>query len=481
MSEDKNQLNRPNNEGPRIKTSSIVDDYVVQWNQKLGTGISGPVRPCTKRNNSKKFALKCLLDSPKARTEVNLHTMCSGHDNIVSVFDVYANDIQFPGEPHARPRLLVVLEYMQGGELFDRISKESGFTERKAAKYLRQIANAVLRCHTLNIAHRDLKPENLLIRDNTEDSLVKLTDFGFAKIDDGNLQTPHFTPYYVAPQVLEAHKYQAKQKRGIIPTSKPYTYDKSCDMWSMGVILYIMLCGYPPFYSETPTRQITSAMRKKILSGQYEFPEDDWQFISDSAKDVVKSLLHVDPSFRMNIQELLGHPWLNEAPDNKLQSPAVFMDKIGMEDIKLAHSQHLTTMRIPDNNVTLKPLTDTENPIFRKRKLRQTSIEDTKDSLEPSPQKVKADNLKVRALRDIIAYCVLPPKVDDDESVLNNLVTKAMQELEVKNGICSVLDSWKWDGRKFQKKVEKAKLAQELSLLVRSITESNSHTDEPDS
>lgn len=214
--------------------------------------------------------------------------MCSGHKNIVKVFDVYANDVQFPGEPDAKARLLMVLEFMEGGELFDRISKETRFTEKKAAKYLQQITNAVYRCHSLNVAHRDLKPENLLMNTNAEDALVKLTDFGFAKIDDGNLKTPHFTPYYVAPQVLEAHRYQSKQKKGVIPTSKPYTYDKSCDMWSLGVILYIMLCGYPPFYSETPSRQITSKMRQKILSGQYDFPEDDWQNISDLAKDVVR-------------------------------------------------------------------------------------------------------------------------------------------------------------------------------------------------
>lgn len=454
-----------------IKTNSIIDDYVVNWRQKLGTGISGPVRPCMKRSNKERFALKCLIDTPKARTEVRLHKMCSGHPNIVKVLDVYANDVQFPGEPLPKARLLMVLEFMEGGELFDRISKESRFTEKKAAKYFRQITNAVHRCHSLNVAHRDLKPENLLLKDNSEELEIRLSDFGFAKIDDGNLQTPHFTPYYVAPQVLQAHRYQSKQKQGIIQTSKPYTYDKSCDMWSLGVILYIMLCGYPPFYSETPSRQITSEMRKKILSGQYEFPEEDWQFISDSAKSVVKNLLHVDPSYRMNIDELQKHPWLNDAPDTALHSPAIFSDKDGMEDIKLAHSQHLTSMRIPDSSVTLKPLLDSHNPIIRKRKLRQSSIDESKDSETEPKEKKTTENCKVKSLRDIIAFCILPPKADDAERILNELVTKAIKQCQSQNGFNKILKNWEWDGKKFQQEVDRPRLAHELSQLVLSLTE----------
>nr|XP_022335376.1 MAP kinase-activated protein kinase 5-like [Crassostrea virginica] len=450
-----------------IKTHSITDDYIVLWKEKLGTGITGPVRPCIKKDTRERFALKCLMDGPKAHTEVKLHRLCSDHPNIVQVLDVYANDVLFPGDPHPKARLLMVMEFMEGGELFDRISKESGFTERKAAKYLRDISQAVFRCHSLNVAHRDLKPENLLLKNNSEDAEIKLTDFGFAKVDDGNLQTPHFTPYYVAPQVLEAQKYKSKQRKGVIQTSKPYTYDKSCDMWSIGVILYIMLCGYPPFYSETPSRNITSEMKRKILSGKYEFPEEDWKFISEAAKDVVRRLLHVDPSRRMDVQELMSHPWLTEAPDTVLQSPAVFSNKEGLEDIKLAHAEQLTQMRLPDKTIQLKSLNESQSVIIRKRKLRQNSCE---ESNSETKIKIRENDVKLKPLRDIIAYCVLPPK-DEKEGMLNSLILNAVNSLWCRNRLLPILQQWNWDGEKFQMKVEKMRFAQQLSELVKSVTD----------
>ncbi|XP_062589854.1 MAP kinase-activated protein kinase 5-like [Saccostrea cucullata] len=452
---------------PNIKTHSITDDYIVLWKEKLGTGITGPVRPCIKRDTRERYALKCMMDGPKAHTEVRLHKLCSDHPNIVKVLDVYANDVLFPGDPHPKARLLMVMEFMEGGELFDRISKESKFTERKAATYLRDIAEAVHRCHNLNVAHRDLKPENLLLKNNSEDAEIKLTDFGFAKVDDGNLQTPHFTPYYVAPQVLEAQKFKSKQRKGVIQTSKPYTYDKSCDMWSVGVILYIMLCGYPPFYSETPSRNITSEMKRKILSGKYEFPEEDWKFISDAAKDVVRRLLHVDPSCRMNIYELRVHPWMTEAPDTILQSPAVFSNKEGLEDIKLAHAEQLTQLRLPDITIKLKSVNESQSTIIRKRKLRQNSFEECD---KQTKLKIKENDVKLKPLRDIIAYCVLPPK-DEKDSMLNSLILNAVNSSWCHNKLLSILQRWNWDGEKFQTKVEKMKLAQHLSEFVKSVTD----------
>ena len=96
------------------------------------------------------------------------------------------------------------------------------------------------------------------------------------------------------------------------------TYDKSCDMWSLGVILYIMLCGYPPFYSETPTKQITSHMKRRIMAGRYEFHIDDWSYISENAKDLVKHLLKEERSERLTVEEVLAYPWLTKAPDTHL-------------------------------------------------------------------------------------------------------------------------------------------------------------------
>ncbi|KAL4224378.1 MAP kinase-activated protein kinase 5 [Mactra antiquata] len=453
-------------EGPKIKTHSILEDFTVNWNQKLGTGISGPVRPCKRIKNGRCYALKCLPDNPKSHTEVNIHYLCSGHPNIVKVHDVYANDLLFPGEKNPKPYLLLVLEMMEGGELFDRISKQKKFTEKKAARYFKKIAQAVQHCHSLNIAHRDLKPENILLADNSEEAELKLSDFGFAKVDDGNLQTPYFTPYYVAPQILEAHRHQSRLKRGFIPTSKPYTYDKSCDMWSLGVILYIMLCGYPPFYSETPSRQITMEMRRKILSGDYDFPEDEWSHVSDNAKQLVKNLLHVDPSYRLNIDDVMLLPWLQNAPDNELHSPAVIADKQSIEDINLAHSQQLTILRTPECKVQLKPLDESHNFILKKRKYRDSCNEVNEENMK----KTTCD-VTLRVLRDIVAYCILPPKVDDDECILSDLVKKAeiYQHNSSLDKFIQILHTWDWDGEKFNKKIDKSKLAQMISELIQNI------------
>uniref|UniRef100_A0A8C1RCI7 MAP kinase-activated protein kinase 5 n=1 Tax=Cyprinus carpio TaxID=7962 RepID=A0A8C1RCI7_CYPCA len=387
-----------------LQETSILEEYNINWTQKLGAGISGPVRVCVKKSTQERFALKILIDRPKARNEVRLHMMCASHPNIVKIMEVYANSVQFPHESSPRARLLNVMEMMEGGELFHRISQHKHFTEKMASQVTKQISLALQHCHSLNIAHRDLKPENLLFKDNSLDAPVKLCDFGFAKIDQGDLMTPQFTPYYAAPQVLEAQRRHQKEKSGVIPTSPtPYTYNKSCDLWSLGVIVYVMLCGYPPFYSKHHSRTIPKDMRKKIMTGSFDFPEEEWSQISEMAKDIVRKLLKVKPEERLNIEEVLAHPWLNctEALDNVLPSAQMMMDKAVVAGIQQAHAEQLANMRIQDLNLSLKPLNSVNNPILRKRKLLGSAsplccvpAEDT--------------NVALEKLRDVIAQCILP-------------------------------------------------------------------------
>ncbi|CAI9740778.1 kinase-activated kinase 5-like [Octopus vulgaris] len=451
----------------QVKTHSVLDDYIIYWKEKLGSGSNGPVRLCKKKATSERFAVKCLPDCLQTRTEAKIHILCSNHPHIVTVYDVYVNNIQFPGECHPKPRLLMIMELMEGGELFDRISRERCFTEKRATFYLKQITSAIKRCHSQNIAHRDLKPENLLLKDNSADALVKLTDFGFAKFDNGKLMTPHFTPYYVAPQVLEAYLFQNQIKHGIIQTSKPCMYDKSCDMWSLGVILYIMLCGYPPFYSETPSRPLSLAMRRKILTGQYDFPEQDWEFISNSAKDIVQSLLHVDPAQRMTVGQLEQTLWLNEnAPDTILQSPCIIANKTVHEDIKMVHSDYLSTMRQSANHVKLKPIEDVTNPIIQKRQLRNESESELTEKHVRTVTKNNTENIKLKALRDIIAYCILPSAVEEDEKTITNLTIRTLYLNNNNTALLDIFKLWDWDGEKFNQKVDRKLLARHLSDLL---------------
>uniref|UniRef100_A0A3Q2ZCE8 MAP kinase-activated protein kinase 5 n=1 Tax=Kryptolebias marmoratus TaxID=37003 RepID=A0A3Q2ZCE8_KRYMA len=430
-------MSEDNNPDKFIKETSILDEYNINWTQKLGAGISGPVRVCVKKSTQERLALKILIDRPKARNEVRLHMMCANHPNIVQILEVYANSVQFPHESNA---LLCTWT----------------------------ISQALAHCHSLNIAHRDLKPENLLFKDNSLDAPVKLCDFGFAKIDQGDLMTPQFTPYYVAPQVLEAQRRHQKEKSGIIPTSPtPYTYNKSCDLWSLGVIIYIMLCGYPPFYSKHHSRTIPKDMRKKIMTGSFDFPEDEWSQISEMAKDIVRKLLKVKPEERLTIEEVLVHPWLNctEALDNVLPSPQMMMDKAVVAGIQQAHAEQLANMRIQDLNVSLKPLNSVNNPILRKRKLLGSKptdgffINDPENGGEDS-------NVALEKLRDVIAQCILPQAGENEDEKLNEVMHEAWRFNRDCKLLRDGLHGLSWDGRAFSDKVDRLKLAEIVKQAI---------------
>ncbi|XP_053771204.1 MAP kinase-activated protein kinase 2 isoform X2 [Desmodus rotundus] len=250
----------------QIKKNAIIDDYKVTT-QVLGLGINGKVLQIFNKRTQEKFALKMLQDCPKARREVELHWRASQCPHIVRIVDVYEN--LYAG----RKCLLIVMECLDGGELFSRIQDrgDQAFTEREASEIMKSIGEAIQYLHSINIAHRDVKPENLLYTSKRPNAILKLTDFGFAKetTSHNSLTTPCYTPYYVAPEVLGPEKY-----------------DKSCDMWSLGVIMYILLCGYPPFYSNHGLA-ISPGMKSRIRMGQYEFPNPEWSEVSEEGEDPV--------------------------------------------------------------------------------------------------------------------------------------------------------------------------------------------------
>ncbi|KAM3661529.1 MAP kinase-activated protein kinase 5 isoform X5 [Ammospiza nelsoni] len=428
-----------------IKETSILEEYNINWTQKLGAGISGPVRVCMKKSSQERFALKILLDRPKARNEVRLHMMCATHPNIVQIIEVYANSVQFPHESSPRARLLIVMEMMEGGELFHRISQHRHFTEKQASQVTKQATLALQHCHSLNIAHRDLKPENLLFKDNS--------------------------------LVLEAQRRHQKEKSGIIPTSPtPYTYNKSCDLWSLGVIIYVMLCGYPPFYSKHHSRTIPKDMRKKIMTGSFEFPEEEWSQISEMAKDIVRKLLKVKPEERLTIEGVLDHPWLNstEALDNILPSAQLMMDKAMVAGIQQAHAEQLANMRIQDLKVSLKPLHSVNNPILRKRKLLGTKPKDGVYIHDPENGS-NDSNVALEKLRDVIAQCILPQagKGENEDEKLNEVMQEAWKYNRECKLLRDTLQSFSWNGRGFTDKVDRLKLAEIVKQVIEEQT--NSH------
>ncbi|TRY97339.1 hypothetical protein DNTS_031681 [Danionella cerebrum] len=338
----------------QIKKNAITDDYKVT-SQVLGLGINGRVLEIFHKRSGDKFALKMLHDCPKARREVELHWRASPCTHIVKIIDVYENLYQ------NRKCLLIVMECMDGGELFSRIQDrgDQAFTEREASDIMKSIGEAILYLHAINIAHRDVKPENLLYTSKRSNPLLKLTDFGFAKetTTHNSLATPCYTPYYVAPEVLGPEKY-----------------DKSCDMWSLGVII---LCGYPPFYSNHGLA-ISPGMKKRIRMGQYEFPNPEWSEVSEEAKHLIRTLLKTEPTQRMTITEFMNHPWINqsmEVPQTPLHTSRVLKEeKDAWEDVKEEMTSALATMRVDYEQIKIKRIEDSTNPLLIKRRKKATSL-----------------------------------------------------------------------------------------------------------
>jgi calcium/calmodulin-dependent protein kinase I len=187
--------------------------------------------------------------------------------------------------------LFIVTELVTGGELFDKIVELGSYTEDNAATVIRKMVSAIDYLHGKGIVHRDLKPENLLLKDNTDITEIKIADFGLSKIVSSQvmMQTACGTPGYVAPEIL--------QTKG---------YEKEVDLWSIGVITYILLCGFPPFYNDN-----IAELFEQIMKAEYDFPHEYWDSISKEAKDFVSKLLVADPQKRMTSLQALAHPWLN--------------------------------------------------------------------------------------------------------------------------------------------------------------------------
>ncbi|XP_022594826.1 MAP kinase-activated protein kinase 2-like isoform X1 [Seriola dumerili] len=342
---------KPFNSALQMRRNVITDDYRVS-SQVLGMGINGRVLEIFHKENGEKYALKMLQDCPEARREVELHWRVSPCSHIVPIIDVYENVYQ------GKKCLLIVMECMDGGELFSHIQDRGNhaFTEREASDIMKSIGEAILFLHSNNIAHRDIKPENLLYTSKRPDALLKLTDFGFAKeiTTLNSLATPCFTPYYVAPEVLGPEKY-----------------DRSCDMWSLGVIMYILLCGYPPFFSHHGLA-ISPGMKRRIRNGQYEFPNPEWADVSEEAKQLIRHLLKTEPTQRMSVTEFINHPWINrsvEVPQTPLHTSHVLHEEQDVwEKVKEEMTNALQTMRVDYDQIKIKTIEDSTNPLLLKRR-----------------------------------------------------------------------------------------------------------------
>lgn len=242
-------------------------------------------------SDQKEFAIKIIK-----KDKLNSEELSVVHDEVDIMGKIsHPNCAQLHEMYETKKKLYMVMELLTGGELFDRIVAKGSYSEKEAADLIASVTGALKYLHGIGVVHRDMKPENLIYATKRDDSAIKITDFGLAKFREaeGNgkgsgMHTACGTPGYVAPEVL-----------------KNEAYGPEVDMWSLGVILYILLCGFPPFYHES-----TAALYKQIKKGAYDFPDPYWTEISADAKDLVTRLLNIDPKKRYKPKDVLAHAWI---------------------------------------------------------------------------------------------------------------------------------------------------------------------------
>ncbi|KAG6699280.1 hypothetical protein I3843_08G059700 [Carya illinoinensis] len=280
------------------QTPRLREHYLI--GKKLGQGQFGTTYLCTHKSTDAHYACKsipkrkllCKEDYDDVWREIQIMHHLSEHPHVVRIEGTYEDSVF----------VHLVMELCAGGELFDRIVQKGHYSEREAVKLITTIVGVVESCHSLGVMHRDLKPENFLFDSPGDDAKLKTTDFGlsiFYKPGEA-FHDVVGSPYYVAPEVLKKH------------------YGPEADVWSAGVILYILLSGVPPFWAETET-----GIFRQILQGKLDFESAPWPSISESAKDLIRKMLERDPTKRISAHEVLCHPWIVDdtvAPDKPLGS-----------------------------------------------------------------------------------------------------------------------------------------------------------------
>jgi len=313
--------------------SSVVattfHDLYHLTNEILGQGAYASVRTCRNIWTDQEFAVKIIDKVPgHARSrvfkEIETFHHCRGHKNIIQLIEYFEETDRF----------YLVFEKIHGGQLLDHIQNRVRFTEKEASYVIRDLASALQFLHKKGIAHRDLKPENVLCEYEDQLCPVKLCDFDLGSgikfnsqltspISTPALLTPVGSAEFMAPEVVEAFMDDSE---------RDLAYDKKCDLWSLGIIMYILLCGYPPFSGNCgsqcgwnqgePCNACQELLFHSIQDGGFDFPDTEWREISLEAKDLISKLLVKDPRKRLSAEQVLEHPWVKfGGPSRVLVTP----------------------------------------------------------------------------------------------------------------------------------------------------------------
>ncbi|OAA61199.1 serine/threonine-protein kinase chk2 [Niveomyces insectorum RCEF 264] len=283
-------------------TSGFHQQYTLQ--ERLGKGHFAEVYLCVEKATGQRFAVKIFTKTPgmeeRSKTEGLQQEiavlMGVSHPSVLCLKDTF----------NEKSAVYLVLELAPEGELFNYIVMHQKLSEDQTRKLFKQLFAGVQYLHERNIVHRDIKPENILLVDRNLH--VKLADFGLAKIigEESFTTTLCGTPSYVAPEILADTRHRK--------------YTKAVDIWSLGVVLYICLCGFPPFSDELNSPEFPFTMSQQIRSGRFSFPSPYWDSVGDPALDLIDHMLVVDPARRYTVEQCLAHPWMTASAPNVADS-----------------------------------------------------------------------------------------------------------------------------------------------------------------
>ncbi|KAI0555444.1 SMAD/FHA protein kinase [Xylaria curta] len=301
---------------PRSRTSSaFLQQYTLL--ERLGKGHFAEVFLCVEKSTGQRYAVKIFTKHPGMEERSKMDglqqeiavLMGVSHPNVLCLKDTF----------NEKNAVYLVLELAPEGELFNHIVTKQKLSEDETRKLFYQLFQGIKYLHDRNIVHRDIKPENILLVD--KEVHVKLADFGLAKIigEESFTTTLCGTPSYVAPEILAEGRHRK--------------YTKAVDIWSLGVVLYICLCGFPPFSDELYSREFPYTLSQQIKSGRFDYPSPYWDSVGDPALDLIDHMLVVEPGKRFTIDECLEHPWLTQKMPGVADSTNGLVDGIGGLDM----------------------------------------------------------------------------------------------------------------------------------------------------